>query len=64
MGQKYDYKSDDWMIGCILYELLTFRRPFEGESWNIVFNNIIYQEYLPLGKEFKPIFHKLIDMLL
>ena len=32
IGQKYDYKSDIWMLGCILYELCTLRRPFEGES--------------------------------
>lgn len=23
LGQKYDYKSDMWMLGCILYELCT-----------------------------------------
>jgi len=24
MSQHYDYKSDAWMLGCILYELCTF----------------------------------------
>ena len=22
-GEKYDYKSDLWMVGCVLYELIT-----------------------------------------
>jgi len=34
-GQSYDYKSDSWMLGCILYEMCTLRRPFEGESLNV-----------------------------
>jgi len=29
LGQKYDYKSDLWMLGCVLYEMCTLRRPFE-----------------------------------
>lgn len=37
MGQRYDYKSDTWMLGCILYEMCTLRRPFEGESLNVRF---------------------------
>ena len=32
---KYDYKSDTWMLGCVLYELCTLRRPFEGDSLNV-----------------------------
>lgn len=57
MGQKYDYKSDAWMIGCILYELCTLHRPFEGDSWNILINKIIYHNYEQLGKEFPPLFN-------
>lgn len=34
LGQGYDSKSDMWMLGCILYELVTLRRPFEGENLN------------------------------
>ncbi|CDW79259.1 protein kinase domain containing protein [Stylonychia lemnae] len=64
MGQKYDYKSDTWMLGCILYELCTLRRPFEGDNLNQVINKIIYQPYIELNKDYEPIFHKLLDMLL
>ena len=35
MGQKYDYKSDSWMLGCILYEMCTFKKPFEGDALNV-----------------------------
>lgn len=36
LGQKYDYKSDIWMLGCVLFELLTLRKPFEGNFFDIV----------------------------
>lgn len=45
MGQKYDYKSDTWMLGCILYELCTLKRPFEGDSLNVVINKIVSKAY-------------------
>lgn len=64
MGQRYDYKSDVWTLGCILYEMLTLHRPFEGDSLSAVVNLILYKDFKPLGEEFMPIFHKLIDMLL
>lgn len=29
-GKPYDYKSDIWALGCILYEMCSKRRRFEG----------------------------------
>jgi len=57
LGQRYDHKSDMWMLGCILYELCTLRRPFEGESLNLVLNKITKAAYKPLPESFEPIFH-------
>lgn len=64
LGQKYDHKSDMWMLGCILYELCTLKRPFEGDSLNQVLNKITKANPQKLGEEFDHIFHKLIDLLL
>ena len=47
-----------------MYELCTLRRPFEGDSWNLVINNIIYSDYAPLPKEQPKLFSTVLDMTL
>ena len=37
----YNYKSDVWALGCILYELCTFNFPFAGKSQASLILNII-----------------------
>ena len=48
-----DGRSDIWSIGVIMYELLTQRRPFGGESSNSVFDSIQHEEPKRL-REWKP----------
>jgi NIMA (never in mitosis gene a)-related kinase len=40
-GNYYDWKSDIWSLGCLLYELATLRSPFYTEGLN----------YYTLGKK-------------
>ncbi|HLP45106.1 MAG TPA: serine/threonine-protein kinase, partial [Candidatus Kapabacteria bacterium] len=38
-GEKADSRSDQFSVGLILYEMLTYRRPFTGDTiGNIIFN--------------------------
>ena len=49
-GAGYDWKSDVWSMGCLLYELACLRSPFEMEGANLydVFQKISKGEYSPL----------------
>jgi len=39
--KPYDYKSDLWSVGCILYELCTLRPPFRAQSLDQLCRNVI-----------------------
>ncbi len=47
-GESVDHRSDIWSLGVILYELLTERRPFEGETENHLIVGILDAKIPPL----------------
>ena len=64
MGQKYDYKTDIWMLGCLLYELCALHKPFEGESLHSVMNKILNQECDPLPEYYSEDLKSLVKIML
>lgn len=50
VGKPYNQKSDIWALGCVLYELLTLRSPFEGSSVGDVLMKVMRGSYASPGE--------------
>eukprot|EP00758_Cryptobia_borreli_P014755 Tbor_TRINITY_DN5954_c4_g1::TRINITY_DN5954_c4_g1_i4::g.19320::m.19320/K08857/NEK1_4_5; NIMA (never in mitosis gene a)-related kinase 1/4/5 len=60
MNKPYNNKSDVWALGCILYELTTLNRPFDGGSMVTVVQKICKGVYPPIHSSYSPNLAKLI----
>ncbi len=47
-GDRADQRTDVFSFGVLAYELLTFKRPFEGEQISAVLYQILHSEPLPV----------------
>ena len=47
-GEEVDSRADLFALGCVLYEMVTGRRPFEGENVYETLGKIVSQEPEPL----------------
>jgi NIMA (never in mitosis gene a)-related kinase len=64
-GDKpYNYKSDLWSVGCILYELCALRPPFKGTSLENLYKNVIKGVYDTIPNIYSKDLSALIGMLL
>lgn len=70
-GSGYDWKSDVWSLGCIVYELACFRSPFKKEDEKMslydLFQTINKGEFPPLpnrySEELKQIVGSMIQII-
>ena len=64
MDKSYDYKSDIWSIGCIIYELCMLLPPFRGTSINNLSKNIQKGVYQPINNFYSEDLKKIVSMML
>jgi NIMA (never in mitosis gene a)-related kinase len=63
-GKAYDHKSDVWSLGCLLYELITLKHPFNASNLAALINKIVAGRYKPLPSSASPCIRQLISSML
>ena len=47
--KPYNEKSDVWALGCVLYELCTFKHPFDANNQGALILRIVKGKFLPIS---------------
>jgi serine/threonine protein kinase len=63
-NERYSFKSDIWSVGCILFELATFQRPFVGENIFDIFDSIVNDEIPSITHLYSKELNKLLKRIL
>ena len=62
--KPYDYKSDIWSLGCIIYELCSLMPPFRGTSIKGLKENVLNGYFLPIPGIYSKELQNLIEKML
>lgn len=63
-GEKYSYKTDIWMLGCVLFELCSLQKPFQAENLYELMSSIINKPYVDLPKNYSNDIHEIVKIML
>eukprot|EP00798_Chlamydomonas_sp_ICE-L_P008891 gene8891-3774_t len=62
--RPYNRKSDVWALGCVLYEMATLKRAFDGMSLPALIVRILKGKYPPVPTRYSSPLRSLIDSML
>jgi serine/threonine-protein kinase len=62
-GERADSRSDIFSLGCVFYELLTYRKPFDADSMHAVLFKVMQEEPPPVTTLVPDLPHVLQDLL-
>ena len=67
-GNGYDWKSDVWSLGCVVYELACLRSPFKGDDSKMslydLFNTINKGEFPPIPDRYSQELRTMINSMI
>ncbi len=61
--QPYNEKSDIWALGCILYEITTFKHPFDANNQAALIIKILKGKYDPISREYSSDLRKVLELV-
>jgi NIMA (never in mitosis gene a)-related kinase len=63
-GEKYNYKTDIWMLGCVVYELCSLKKPFTADNLVILMKNIVTEEVPPIPSHYSEDMRAIVKLLM
>ena len=62
----YNFKSDIWSLGCLLYELATLRSPFysDGINFYVLGKRIMGRKFEPISEDYSQPLAAIVDRML
>mgnify|MGYP001012605400 CR=1 FL=1 len=63
-SKPYNYTSDVWALGCILYELCTLKHAFSGENLLGLVFKIVQEKHEPIPTHYSKEMQSLITQML
>ena len=62
--KPYNHKSDIWSLGCVLYELCTYRHPFEAKNQGGLIMKIVRGVFNPISTKYSKDLQEMVRVLL
>jgi NIMA (never in mitosis gene a)-related kinase 1/4/5 len=62
--QPYDYKSDIWSLGCLIYEMASLYPPFRAQNMDLLYKKVLSGQYPPIPNHFTGELSNLIGTML